>query len=45
MFVLRKSSHNGTETRIDVSYDDIVSGGSNVSQNILLIPGDTVVVP
>lgn len=45
MFVLRKSSNAGTETRIDVSYDDIVSGGGNVSQNILLIPGDTVVVP
>src|SRR6266511_3448615 len=45
MFVLRKSSQNGAETRIDVSYDDIVSGGGNVSQNILLIPGDTVVVP
>ena len=45
MFVLRKSSQNGAETRIDVSYDDIVSGGRNVSQNILLIPGDTVVVP
>ena len=45
MFVLRKSSNAGTETRIDVSYDDIISGGGNVSQNILLIPGDTVVVP
>ena len=45
MFVLRKSSNVGTETRIDVSYDDIISGGGNVSQNILLIPGDTVVVP
>jgi polysaccharide biosynthesis/export protein len=42
MFVLRKSSHDGAETRIDVSYDDIVSGGG---KNILLIPGDTVVVP
>jgi polysaccharide export outer membrane protein len=45
MFVLRKSSNAGAETRIDVSYDDIISGGGNVSQNILLIPGDTVVVP
>ena len=44
MFVLRKSSNTGAEIRIDVSYNDIVSGG-DASQNILLIPGDTVVVP
>jgi len=45
MFVLRKSSNTGAETRIDVSYDDIVSGSGDVSKNIVLIPGDTVVVP
>jgi polysaccharide export outer membrane protein len=45
IFVLRKSSNAGAETRIDVSYDDIVSGSGNVSKNIRLIPGDTVVVP
>ena len=44
MFVLRKSSHTGAETRINVSYDDIVSGEDS-SKNILLVPGDTVVVP
>ncbi len=44
MFVLRKSSNTGAEIRINVSYDDIVSGG-DASQNILLVPGDTVVVP
>ncbi len=45
IFVLRKSSTTGAETRIDVSYDDIVSGSGDVSKNIVLIPGDTVVVP
>ena len=44
MFVLRKSSNTGAEIRIDVSYNDIVSGG-DPSQNVLLVPGDTVVVP
>jgi polysaccharide export outer membrane protein len=44
MFVLRKSSNTGAEIRIDVSYNDIVSGG-DASQNVLLVPGDTVVVP
>jgi polysaccharide export outer membrane protein len=44
MFVLRKSSGTGVETRISASYDDIVSG-SDSSKNIVLIPGDTVVVP
>ncbi len=44
MFVLRKSSNKGAEIRINVSYDDIVSGEDS-SKNILLVPGDTVVVP
>lgn len=44
MFVLRKSSDTGVETRINVSYDDIVSRGDS-SKNVVLVPGDTVVVP
>ena len=44
MFVLRKAPSTGVETRISASYDDIVSG-SDSSKNIVLIPGDTVVVP
>lgn len=44
IFVLRKSPATGVETRINISYDGIVSG-ANSSQNIVLIPGDTVVVP
>ncbi len=44
IFVLRKSSNTGAEIRINVSYDDIVSGEDS-SKNILLVPGDTVVVP
>ena len=44
MFVLRKSSDTGVETRINVSYDDIVSRGDS-SKNIVLVPGDTVVIP
>ncbi len=44
MFVLRKSSNKGAEIRFNVSYDDIVSGEDS-SKNILLVPGDTVVVP
>ena len=44
MFVLRKSSNKGDEIRINISYDDIVSGEDS-SKNILLVPGDTVVVP
>jgi len=44
MFVLRKLPGTGAETKINVRYDDIVSG-SDTAQNIVLIPGDTVVVP
>ena len=44
MFVLRKAPEAGTETRINVSYDEIVSGADS-SQNVVLLPGDTVVVP
>ena len=44
IFVLRKSSNKGDEIRINISYDDIVSGEDS-SKNILLVPGDTVVVP
>ena len=44
MFVLRKSPETGLETRINVNYDEIVSG-SDTAKNIILIPGDTVVVP
>ena len=44
IFVLRKSPATGAETRINISYDGIVSGADS-AQNIVLIPGDTVVVP
>ena len=44
MFVLRKSSEKGADTRINVSFDDIVSG-TDSSKNVMLFPGDTVVVP
>ena len=44
IFVLRKSPSTGVEMRINVSYDEIVSGADS-SKNIVLIPGDTVVVP
>lgn len=44
MFVLRKSANTGVETRINVSYDEIVSGADS-AKNIVLVPGDTVVVP
>jgi len=44
IFVLRKMPGTGAESRINVRYDDVVSGG-DIAQNVLLIPGDTVVVP
>ncbi len=44
MFVLRKSPETGADVRINASYDDIVSG-TDSSKNIVLVPGDTVVVP
>lgn len=44
MFVLRKAPGMGAETRINASYEDIVSGADS-SKNIVLVPGDTVVVP
>ncbi len=44
IFVLRKLPGSGAETRINVRYDDIISG-ADTAQNIVLIPGDTVVVP
>jgi len=44
IFVLRKLPGSGTETRINVHYGDIISG-ADTAQNIVLIPGDTVVVP
>jgi len=44
MFVLRKSADTGVETRLNVSYKDITSGGDS-TKNIVLVPGDTVVVP
>ena len=44
IFILRKLPGSGAETRINVRYDDIISG-ADTAQNIVLIPGDTVVVP
>lgn len=44
MFVLRKLPGKAVENRINVRYDDIVSGNDS-AQNVVLIPGDTLVVP
>jgi polysaccharide export outer membrane protein len=44
IFVLRKLPGGGSEVKINVRYDDIVSG-TDTSQNFVLLPGDTVVVP
>ncbi len=44
MVVLRKGPSGGSESRINVRYDDIVAGADS-AKDIVLIPGDTVVVP
>jgi polysaccharide export outer membrane protein len=44
MFVLRKLPDRDTEVRIPVDYEEIVSGQDS-TQNTVLVPGDTVVVP
>jgi polysaccharide biosynthesis/export protein len=44
IFLLRKSPDTHVESRFNIRYDDIVSG-KDPSQNLILIPGDTVVVP
>ena len=41
--ILRRNNGRGTETKIKIKYDDILS--SNHSENILLVPGDTIIVP
>lgn len=43
IFVLRKLP-SGAEARLNVRYDDIISG-SDPARNLVLLPGDTVVVP
>lgn len=42
IYILRTES--GREYRLDFNYDDVVKGEST-EQNILLLPGDTVVIP
>jgi len=42
IYILR--TENGREYRLDFNYDDVVKGES-MEQNILLLPGDTVVIP
>jgi len=42
IYILRTEA--GREYRLDFNYDDVVKGQS-MEQNILLLPGDTVVVP
>lgn len=42
IYVLRNES--GSQKRMDFNYKDVVKG-KNMAQNIVLIPGDTVVVP
>ena len=42
IYILR--TENGREYRLDFNYDDVVKGQS-MEQNILLLPGDTVVIP
>jgi len=42
IYILR--TENAREYRLDFNYDDVVKGQS-MEQNILLLPGDTVVIP
>jgi polysaccharide export outer membrane protein len=42
IYILR--SENGREYRLDFNYDEVVKG-ERMEQNILLMPGDTVVIP
>jgi polysaccharide export outer membrane protein len=42
IYILR--TENGREYRLDFNYDDVVKGQS-MEQNVLLLPGDTVVIP
>jgi polysaccharide export outer membrane protein len=42
IYILR--SENGREYRLDFNYDEVVKG-ERMEQNIVLLPGDTVVVP
>jgi len=42
IYVLR--TENGREYRLDFNYDEVVKG-EKMEQNVLLLPGDTVVVP
>lgn len=44
MFVIRKGVDGAPDVRINIRYDDILSG-DDPTQNLLLIPGDTLVVP
>jgi polysaccharide export outer membrane protein len=42
IYILR--TENGREYRLDFNYDEVVRG-ERMDQNILLLPGDTVVIP
>jgi polysaccharide export outer membrane protein len=42
--VLRRENNNNDQSRIKIRYKDIISG-SDLSSNIILKPGDTIIVP
>jgi polysaccharide biosynthesis/export protein len=42
IYILR--TENGREYRLDFNYDEVVKG-ERMNQNVLLLPGDTVVIP
>lgn len=44
IFVLRKLPETGGEVRLDFDYGEVIEG-KNPAQNVVLIPGDTIVVP
>jgi len=44
MFLLRKMPDRDSEVRIPIDYDEIVSGEDS-THNVILVPGDTLVVP
>ncbi len=44
IFVLRKLPETGGEIRLDFDYGEVIAG-KNPAQNVVLIPGDTIVVP
>lgn len=44
ILILRSTYNNHNQSRIKISYKDIVSG-NHLSSNIILKPGDTIIVP